>query len=391
MTSGAAAQRLRGRAKECAVLDWMIAEVRSGQGRAVLIRGDAGVGKSALLDYVVRRSTGCRVAQATGVESEMDVPFAGLHQLCGPMLHLRDRLPVPQREALAVAFGYGVGGPPDGFLVGLAVLSLMATVSQDRPLVCVVDDAQWLDQVSAQTLAFASRRLFAERIGVVLSVREPATGSAWRGLPELVVGGLAHDDALALLGAVFPWRLDERVRDRIVAETRGNPLALLELPRGLTTAEMAGGFMHPNARPLWSWIELSFALQVGSLPSATRKVLLTAAAEPVGDVTLLLRATKLLDLSLSAIEPAEAAGLIELGVRVRFRHPLVRSAVYRAATPADRRDVHRALAEATVPAVDPDRRAWHRAHGAAGFPGSRPSHYIPSALVDSATWTRGGT
>ncbi|GAA4706158.1 ATP-binding protein [Phytohabitans rumicis] len=357
---------LRGRAKECAVLDRMVAEVRSGRGRAVLIRGDAGVGKSALLEYVVGRSTGCRVARAAGVESEMEFPFAALHQLCVPMLDLRDRLPVPQREALAVAFGYSVGSPPDKFLVGLAVLGLLATVSQDRPLMCVVDDAQWLDQVSAQTLTFVSRRLFAERIGVVFSVREPATGSTWRGLSELVVGGLADEDARALLDSVVPGRLDERVRDRIVAETRGNPLALLELPRGLTAAEIAGGFMRPDARPLWSRIERSFALRVGSLPSPTRKLLLTAAAEPVGDVTLLFRAAKLLDLAMSAVVPAEAAGLIELGVRVRFRHPLVRSAVYRAATPADRRDVHRALAEATDPAVDPDRRAWHRAHGAAG-------------------------
>jgi DNA-binding CsgD family transcriptional regulator len=373
------AHGLRGRPKECAVLDRMVADVRSGQGRAVLIRGEAGVGKSALLDYVVARATGCRVARATGVESEMEFPFAALHQLCAPMLGVRDRLPVPQREALAVAFGYSAGSPPDRFLVGLAVLSLLATVSEDRPLVCVVDDAQWLDQVSAQTLAFVSRRLFAERIGMVFSVREPATGSAWRGLSELVVGGLAEEDARALLDSVVPGRLDERVRDRIVAETRGNPLALLELPRGLTVAEIAGGFMRPDARPLWSRIERSFALRVGSLPSPTRKVLLTAAAEPVGDVTLLLRATKLLGLSMSELLPAEAAGLMELGVRVRFRHPLVRSAVYRAATPADRRDVHRALAEATDPAVDPDRRAWHRAHGAAGA-----DERIAAELVSSA-------
>lgn len=371
MTDGAAAQGLRGRARERAVLDRMVAEVRSGHGRALLIRGDAGVGKSALLDYVVERSTGCRVARATGIESEMELPFAGLHQLCAPMLDFRDRLPAPQREALAAAFGYSVGGPLDRFLVGLAVLSLLATVSEDRPLVCVVDDAQWLDQVSTQALTFISRRLSAERIGVLFSVREPATGSAWRGLPELVVDGLADEDARALLDSVVPGRLDERVRDRIVAETRGNPLALLELPRGLTAAEIAGGFMRPDARPLWSRIERSFALRVRSLPSPTRKVLLTAAAEPVGDVTLLLRATKLLDLSMSAVVPAEAAGLIELGLRVRFRHPLVRSAVYRAATPADRRDVHRALAEATDPAVDPDRRAWHRAQAGAGLPAGR--------------------
>jgi tetratricopeptide (TPR) repeat protein len=370
---------LLGRALECAVLDQMVAEVRSGHGRALLIRGDPGVGKSALLDYVVARSTRCNVSRTTGVESRMELPFAGLYQVCAPMLGLRDRLPVPQRDALAVAFGHSLGSPPDGFLVGLAVLSLLATASQERPLMCVVDDAQWLDRVSAQALTFISRRLVAERIGVVFSVREPATERAWIGLPELVVRGLADDDARALLDSVVPGRLDEKVRDRIVAETRGNPLALLELPRGLTATEIAGGFMRPDARPLWSRIERSFALRVGSLPAPTRRVLLTAAADPVGDVTLLLRATMLLGIPLSAVVPAEAAGLIELGVRVRFRHPLVRSAVYRAATPADRRDVHRALAEATDSAVDPDRRAWHRAHGAVGA-----DEQIAAELISSA-------
>ncbi|HEU4946724.1 MAG TPA: AAA family ATPase [Kribbella sp.] len=379
MTSGAAAHELRGRRTECAVLDRLVTEVRSGRGRALLIRGEAGVGKSALLDYAVGHSTGCRVARAAGVESEMELPFAGLHQLCAPMLDLRGRLPGPQREALAVAFGYSVGSPPDRFLVGVAVLSLLAVVSEHRPLLCVVDDAQWLDQVSAQTLTFVSRRLFAERIGVVLAVREPAAGPAWRGLPELMVGGLANDDARALLASVVPGRLDERIRDRILAETRGNPLALLELPRGLTASEVAGGFGRPDAQPLAGQIERSFARRVQSLPAETQRLLLTAAAEPVGDVPLLLRATKRLGVPVSAAAPAEAAGLIELDARVRFRHPLMRSATYRAATPADRRDVHRALAEATDPAVDPDRRAWHRAHGAADA-----DEEVAAELVNSA-------
>jgi DNA-binding CsgD family transcriptional regulator/tetratricopeptide (TPR) repeat protein len=379
MTSGAAAHELRDRRTERAVLDGLAAGIRSGRGLALLIRGDAGVGKSALLDYLVARSTGCRVARAAGVESEMELPFAGLHQLCAPMLGLRDRLPDPQREALAVAFGYTAGSPPDRFLVGVAVLSLLAAASDDGPLMCVVDDAQWLDQVSAQTLTFVARRLLAERIGVVFSVREPATGSMWRGLPELMIGGLANDDARALLDSVVPGRLDERVRDRIVAETRGNPLALLELPRGLTAAELAGGFWRPDAQPLAGQIEQSFALRVQSLPADTQKLLLAAAAEPVGDVPLLLRATKRLGVAVDAVAPAEAAGLIEFGTRVRFRHPLVRSAAYRAATPADRRDVHRALAEATDPAVDPDRRAWHRAQAAADV-----DEEVAAELVGSA-------
>jgi DNA-binding CsgD family transcriptional regulator len=365
MTSGGGGHELRGRRAECAVLDRTIADVRSGRGQALLLSGEAGVGKSALLDYLVRRSTGCRLARAAGVESEMELPFAGVHQLCAPMLHLRDRLPGPQNDALAVAFGYRAGSPPDRFLVGLAVLSLLALVSEDSPLLCVIDDGQWLDQASLQSLTFVSRRLVAERIGVVFSVRTPAAAPAWRGLPELTVGGLPDDDARALLDSAVPGRLDERVRDRIVAETRGNPLALLELPRGLTAAELAGGFGRPDAQPLASQIERSFARRMRALPAPTRKLLLTAAAEPLGDATLLRRATTLLKLPPGAGGPAEAAGLIELGSRVRFRHPLVRTAIYRAATPADRRTVHRALAEATDPAVDPDRRAWHRAHAAA--------------------------
>jgi hypothetical protein len=304
----------------------------------------------------------------------MELAFAGLHQLCAPMLDLRDRLPGPQREALAVAFGYRVGSPPDRFLVGVAVLSLLAVVSEDGPLMCVVDDAHWLDQVSAQTLTFVSRRLLAERIGVVFSVREPAAGSAWRGLPELMVGGLANEDARALLDSVVPGRLDERVRDRIVAETRGNPLAILELPRGLTAAELAGGFGRPDAQPLAGQIERSFARRVEALPPETQRLLLTAAAEPVGDVLLLSRATKRLGVPSHAAAPAEAAGLIELGTQVRFRHPLVRSA-----TPAERREVHRALAEATDPAVDPDRRAWHRAHAA-----TDADEEVAAELVSSA-------
>lgn len=356
---------LRDRRVECAALDRTVGEVRSGRGQSLLIRGEAGVGKTALLDYLVRRSDDCRVARAAGVESEMELPFAGLHQLCAPMLDRRDRLPGPQSDALAVAFGHRAGSPPDRFLIGVAVLSLLSAVSEDRPLLCVIDDGQWLDQVSVQTLTFVSRRLFAERIGVVFSVREPAAESAWQGLPELAVAGLPKDDARALLDSAVPGRLDERIRDRIVAETRGNPLALLELPRGLTSAELAGGFGRPDAQPLASQIEQSFARRVRSLPEPAQTVLLTAAAEPLGDTMLLLRATRLLGLETNAGAPAEAAGLVDLGPPVRFRHPLVRTAIYRAAAPADRRTVHRVLAEATDPAADPDRRAWHRAHATA--------------------------
>ena len=379
MAGGGAARELRGRRGECAVLDRLVVDVRSGRGRALLIRGEAGIGKSALLSHLDAGATGCRVARATGVESEMELPFAGLHQLCAPMLDQRDHLPGPQREALAVSFGYRGGAPPDRFLIGVAVLNLLTVVSEDRPLLCLIDDAQWLDQTSAQTLTFVARRLLAERIGLVFSVREPADGPQWRGLPDLMVTGLNDEDARALLRSVVPGRLDDQVRDRIVAETHGNPLALLELPRGLTAAELAGGFGRPDAQPLAGQIERSFARRVRSLPPPTRRLLLTAAAEPVGDLMLLRRATILLDLPMTAAAPAEAAGLIQLGSRVRFRHPLVRTAVYRAATPADRREAHRVLAEATDPAADPDRRAWHRAHAAADA-----DEDIAAELVSSA-------
>ncbi|MCO8277748.1 AAA family ATPase [Actinoplanes sp. TRM 88003] len=364
MTGGAAAREVRGRRAECAALDQLVSEVRSGRGQALLLHGEAGIGKSALLRYVGRRSAGFRVARAAGAESEVELPFAGLHQLCGPMLDQRGRLPGPQRDALAVVFGYSAGAPPDRLLVGVAVLSLLAAVAEDRPLLCLIDDAQWLDDMSVQTMTFVARRLLAERVGVVFAIREPAAGLAWRSLPNRAVEGLSSDDARALLESAVPGRLDERVRDRIVAESRGNPLALLELPRGLTAAELAGGFGRPDARPLAGKIERSFAQRVGVLPAATRKLLLTAAAEPLGDAGLLRSAAARLGLPMSAIAQAVEAGLIDLDSRVRFRHPLVRTAVYRAASPHDRREVHRALAEATDPVADPDRRAWHRAHAA---------------------------
>lgn len=379
MTIGGAAHGLRGRRAETARLDRLVSDVRSGEGQVLIVRGEAGIGKSALLDYLAGQADGFRVARAAGVESEMELPFAGLHQLCAPMLNLGDHLPPLQREALAVAFAETVGGPPDRFLIGVAALSLLAEASARQPLLCVIEDAQWLDQASAQTLAFVGRRLFAERIGMVFAVREPAAGSHWRGFQDLAVDGLTDEHAGALLDAAVPGRLDVHIRDRIVAETRGNPLALLELPRGLTTIQLAGGFEWPDTRPLASQIEQNFAQRVQSLPPQTQQLLLTAAAESVGDVPLLLRALTILGVPVSAAAPAEAAGLIELGARVRFRHPLVRSATYRTTASADRREVHLALAEAIDPGLDPDRRAWHRAHGADG-----PDEDVAGELVSSA-------
>ena len=338
---------LRGRRTEQAALDRWLAEVRAGQSRVLVLRGEAGVGKTVLLDYVQERASECRVVRAAGVESEMELAFAGLHQLCTPMLSNLTGLPGPQRDALATVFGLSTGEAPGRLLVGLAVLGLLSEVAEESPLVCLVDDAQWLDQASAQALAFVARRLLAERVALVFAVREPSEEQHWGGLPLLAVGGLSSGDARALLDSVTPGRLDERVRDRIVAETRGNPLALLELPRGLSAAELAGGFGLPGAPPLASRIEQSFLRRLQPLPGQTRRLLLAAAAEPIGDVTLLWRAAGRLGVGADAAAPAEAAGLIELGARVRFRHPLLRAAVYRAA-------------------AWPDRRAWHRAHAATG-------------------------
>ncbi|MCQ4207702.1 LuxR family transcriptional regulator [Streptomyces longispororuber] len=366
MASGRTGAHLRGRQTECETLDRLVATVQAGHSAVLVLRGEVGIGKTALLDHVSAGADGCRTARAVGIESEMELAFGGLHQLCAPFLDRLGSLPPPQRDALGTAFGLTAGSPPDRFLVGLAVLSLLADAADKEPLICVVDDAQWLDRVSAQTLAFVARRLLAERIGLVLAVREPSLDSEFTGLPELTVGRLSDSDARALLYSVIPGRLDERVRNRIVAETQGNPLALLELPRGLSPAELAGGFGRPDARPLAGQIEQSFLRRVEALPPATRQLLLVAAAEPVGDVTLLTRAATLLDIEESAASVAEAAGLITIATRVRFRHPVVRSAAYRIATPEARHQVHRALAAATDPDEDPDRRAWHLANATAG-------------------------
>jgi DNA-binding CsgD family transcriptional regulator len=378
---------LRGRRNECEALDRQLQRVRAGQSSVQVLRGEAGVGKTALLAYVAEHASECRIARVAGVESEMELAFAGLHQLCAPMLDGLEALPGPQRDALCIAFGMQDGAAPDRFIVALAILSLLAGAAEVQPLVCLVDDVQWLDRASAQTLAFVARRLLAERIAIVFAVREPNDVNELDGLPELVVAGLADDDARSLLAAAVPGRLDERVRDQIVAETRGNPLALLELPRGLTPAELAGGFGLPEARPLASRVEETFVQRVQALPRETQRLLLVAAAEPVGDVSLLWRAAESLGIRGDAGKPAEEAALIDLGIRVRFRHPLARSAAYRAADFRDRQDAHRALAEATDPQTDPDRRAWHRAQAASG-----PDEAVADELERSAdrAQARGG-
>jgi DNA-binding CsgD family transcriptional regulator len=346
------------------VLARFIDGVRAGESRVMVVRGEPGVGKTALLDYVAGRASGWRVARATGVQSEMELAFAGLHQLCAPMLDCAERLPTPQREALLTALGIRAGPAPDRFLVALAVLSLLSEVAGDQPLVCIVDDQQWLDSASAQALGFVARRLAADPVGLVFAVRDP--GDELAGLPELTVEGLNHDDAQALLDSVLAGPLDARVRDQLLSETRGNPLALLELPRGLTPGQLAGGFGLPGARPLSGRIEESFRRQLGALPIQTQRLLQLAAADPSGDPVLVRRTAGRLGIPESAWTPAVDTGLVEFGARVRFRHPLARSAAYQSASVLQRQDAHRALAEATDPQTDPDRRAWHRAQAAAG-------------------------
>ncbi len=352
-----------------------------------MVRGEPGVGKSALLEYVAGRASGCRVARAAGVQSEMELAYSGLDQLCAPMLDRVDRLPKPQRDALRTMFGLAGGAAPDRFLVGLATLGLLSDVADEEPLVCLVDDAQWLDQASAEALAFVARRLVAESVALIFAVREPSDEQNFAGLPELLVGGLGDDDGRALLASVIRWPLDERVRDRIVAETHGNPLALLELPRGLTPAQLAGGFGLPSVAALPGRIENSFARRLAPLPAATRRLLLLAAAEPLGDSVLLARAADRLGIKAEAGDAAESEGLVEFCVQVTFRHPLVRSAIYRSASPEQRREAHQALAEATDPQLDPDRRAWHFAQAAPG-----PDEEVASELERCAkrAQARGG-
>ena len=329
----------------------------------MVVRGEAGIGKTALLDYLIESASDLTVLRAEGVESEMELAYASLQQLCAPQFDRLARLPTPQRQALQIVLGLSAGAPPDRFLVGLGVLSLFSEVAEERPLLCVVDDAQWLDQASALALAFVARRLLAERVGIVFAAREP--GRELENMTQLEVHGLRDEEARALLGSAVRFVLDARVGDRIIAETRGNPLALLELPRGLTAAQLAGGFGLLGAQGLSGRIEESFMRRLDALSDGARRLLLLAAAEPVGDPLLLLRASEQLGVAVSAVD-AETDGLLRLGERVTFRHPLVRSAVYRAASVQERRAVHLALAEATDRDADPDRRAWHLAAAATG-------------------------
>ena len=379
--------KLLGRRRECEALDRLVADVLAGRSRVAVLRGEAGVGKSALLGYLSARVAGWRVARAAGVESEMELAYAGLHQLCAPLLDHLGRLPGPQRDALATVFGLNSGAAPDRFLVGLAALTLLAEVAEQQPLACIIDDGQWLDQASAQVLGFVARRLLAEPIAVVCAARPGTDGEVLAGLPEIPVSGLADADARALLLASIPGPIDAAVCDQIVMESHGNPLALLELPRTWDVAGFAGGFGLPGGQPVAGRIEQSYVRRLRLLPADTQLLVLTAAAEPLGDRLLLHRAAGTLGIDLAAAATAQDAGLLDIGGRVEFAHPLVRSAAYRSAASSDRYRAHRALADATLAEIDPDRRAWHRARAT-----GEPDEEVAAELEHSAgrAQARGG-
>jgi DNA-binding CsgD family transcriptional regulator len=378
-------KRLFGRERELAVLEQLLSTVRDGRGAVLTVDGEPGDGKTALLQYASDAAQDFRVIRTAGVEGEMELDYAALQQLCSPLLEYSDRLPDPQRDALDVAFGRSTGQPPNPFFVGLAVLGLLSEAAEQQPLLCVVDDAQWLDGASKRALALIARRLLAERVALIFATRSVSNGLAR--FPRLRVDPLGRRDARALLDSVLPARLDESVLERIVTETRGSPLALLELPRGLSPAQLAGGFGLTAALPLSAGIEESFRRRLERLPRNARRLLLLAAADPLGDAALLWRAAPELGVEETAANVLESAGLLTLNGSATFRHPLVRSAVYGSAEPSERREVHRALANATDPKLDPDRRAWHRAQAA-----SIPDEDVAEDLERSAVQAqaRGG-
>ncbi len=379
--------RLHGRRTECTALDTCVAVARAGDSQTMVLRGEAGIGKTALLEHVASGSTDCWVLRAVGIESEMELPFAAVHQLVQPLIEGLESLPPPQREALETAFGLTSGEPPDRFFVGLALLSLLSAQAEGRPVVCLVDDAQWLDRASAQALSFVARRLHAEPVAIVVAERDGDAPSEFEGLPELRLRGLSERDAALLVTSSTLGPLDKSVHERVIAEAHGNPLALLELPRGPSSSALAGGYSVAGRLPLPSRIEASYRHRIDLLPHDTQHLLLLASADPVGDPSLFWRAASVLGIPLDAAGPAEAEDLLEIDTRVGFRHPLLRSAIYRAASPERRRTAHRALAAATDPESDPDRRAWHRAQAVLG-----PDEDVAAELERSAgrARTRGG-
>ena len=368
-----------GRTRERERLDAMLAQARDGRSAVVVIRGDPGIGKTALLRYAARQASGLRTTEVEGIQAEMELPFAGIHRLCSPMLGGVEALAEPQQHAIRVALGVSSGNSPDRFLIAVAVLNLLSASAEERPLLCLVDDAQWLDAASVEILGFVARRLAAEPIAMIFALREPIATRALDGLPQLSLGGLDEPDARALLSRAVAGRLDDGVRDRIIAETAGNPLALMELSDSMSPSERAGGYAAPATSDVPSRLAARYLQRVAALPERTRRLMLLAAAEPLGDAMLLWRAAERLSTDPGALTPASEAGLLEIDDRVRFYHPLVRSAVYGAATPEELRRVHDALAEVSDPKLAADRRAWHRALAAA-----EPDEDVAADLEHSA-------
>jgi DNA-binding CsgD family transcriptional regulator len=376
---------LLGRNNECQVLDALLAATRKGEGGAIVVHGEAGIGKTAILEYAVESATGFDVLRTVGNEADRELPYAGLHELCRGRASEVEQLREPQRKAVEIVLGWRDGDPPDRLLVGLALVNLVSVSGSKRPLLCVVDDSQWLDSSSAQAIAFAARHISRDAVVFLFGAR--TLSDEFRGIPKLAIGGLGSQDSRSLLATVLPDRVDDRVVDRLIAETHGNPLALLELPRGLTPSQLAGGFGLPVAVTLAGQIEESYRRRLAKLPLKSRKLLLIAAADPTGDSEIIWRAADKLGVGEEAAEGAEDDGLIDLSEGIVFRHPLVRSAAYNSATPKNRREAHLALAEATDGVLDPDRRAWHRAQAAL-----RPDEGVAAELEASAerAQTRGG-
>lgn len=374
---------LLGRRHEQQVLAELVDSARAGQGGVLVLRGDAGIGKTALLTDLRARAGDLRTIRISGAESEMELAYATVQQLCAPLLGHIDRLPVPQRDALRVALGLREGNAPDRLLVGLAVLTLLGDAAAERATVCFIDDAQWVDRSSLQALTFAARRLLADPVAIVFATRGLGAGHELDGLPELNLTGLAHQDARALLFDVMPVQLDETVRENILAEADGNPLALLELRRAIAPAALAGGYGLTAATSVASRIEREFHQRLDELPPATRTLLLIAAAEPTGEPAWLWAAAARLEISADSGVPAERSGLVAAGFRLRFRHPLVRSAVYRKASLSERRHAHAALADVMTGPAAAEHRAWHRAHAT-----SAPDETVAVELVQSAERAR---
>jgi DNA-binding CsgD family transcriptional regulator len=376
---------LLGRAVETGALEGVLAAVRDGLSGVLVLRGEAGVGKTALLDWAAGQADEMQVARVAGAEAEMDMGFAGLHQLLIPFLGGFEGLPAPQRQALGSAFGLVDGPPPDRFLVGMAALTVLTDAAAARPVLCLIDDAQWLNQVSIEVLGFVARRLYADRVGMVFAAREgEGRAVVLAGLPELTVGGLVEEAAQELLATSAGGQVDRQVSGRIVADTAGNPLALVELAAELTAAELSGA--EPLDWPLRfeGRLDELYRSRVRALPGGTQTLLLLAAADPTGEPALIWNAARNLEIDPEAGQAAGVERLVSWEPRVRFRHPLIRSAVYYAAPAAARRGAHQALAAVTDPGVDPDRRAWHLAEAASG-----PDEQVASELERSADRARG--